>query len=85
MRDATAAELHGEPDAVLEAIVWNELGATGATVDLARMELRRRRGRGASRGRGGMPPAQMCDDGHSWRGWSKACPVCARERRMRQV
>ena len=83
VRDATAAELHGEPDAVLEAILRGELGATGRTVDLARMELRRRKRPAASRRR--VPPAQTCDDGHTWRGWSKACPQCASERRLRQV
>lgn len=77
MRDATAAELHGEPDAVLEAIVRNELSATGQTIDLARMELRRRGARKPA-GRGGqVPPLRWCDDGHTWRGWSAACPRCA--------
>lgn len=42
MRDATAAEIHEEPDAILEAMVAGELDATWVTVEMAKNELDRR-------------------------------------------
>lgn len=42
MRDATGAEIHEEPDAILEAMVAGDLDATWTTRELAKNELERR-------------------------------------------
>jgi hypothetical protein len=53
-RDATPAEISDELTIMLEAIVDGELGATARTMELARVELERRRADVARRHGGGL-------------------------------